>query len=122
MVCASALVLGCDDVGAENLTPSASGIEGTVHVTPTRPGPIIKGAEAQVAPVRHTQFVVKAADAVIATFTTDAEGRFRVPLPAGRYVIMPPGRPPPIGRWRFEAEVATGRMTTVSWIADNGMR
>ncbi|CAN5620876.1 hypothetical protein BH20VER1_BH20VER1_04900 [soil metagenome] len=107
---------------AETPPPTASGIEGTVHVSPARPGPITRDGPT-VAPAANTRFVVKAADAVIATFTTDSEGRFQVALPPGRYVIVREGAEAVrIGRWRFEAAVGVGKMTKVKWTADSGMR
>jgi hypothetical protein len=106
---------------AETTAPGTSGIEGTVLVSPSRPGPITKDGPS-VAPVRNAQFAVKAGDATIATFTTDGEGRFQVALPPGHYVIMREGAPPRIGRWRFEADVVAGQMTKVNWTADSGMR
>jgi hypothetical protein len=72
--------------------------------------------------VLNAQFVVKAGDARVATFTTDGEGRFQVALPPGHYVIMREGASPRIGRWRFEADVVAGQMTKVNWTADSGMR
>jgi hypothetical protein len=72
--------------------------------------------------VRNAPFVVKAGDATVATFTTDAEGRFQVALPPGHYVILREGAGPRIGRWRFEADVVAGQVTKVSWTADSGMR
>lgn len=100
--------------------PPASGIEGTVLVSPNRPGPITKDRPG-VGPARNVQFLVKAGDATVKTFTTDGEGRFQVALPPGHYVIMREdvGR---IGRWRFEADVRAGEMTKVNWTADSGMR
>lgn len=108
-------------VVAQTPPPATSGIEGTVLVSPIRPGPITKDGP-RVAPVRNAQFVVKAGDATVKTFTTDGEGRFQVALPPGHYVIMREGAPPRIGRWRFEADVAAGQMTKVNWTADSGMR
>jgi hypothetical protein len=107
---------------AETPPPTTSGIEGTILVSPTRGGPIRKGEEPSVAPVRNTQFLVKAGDATVKTFTTDGEGRFQVALPAGHYVIAREGASPRIGRWRFEADVVAGQMTKVNWTADSGMR
>ena len=107
---------------AETPTPDTSGIEGTIVVSPSRPGPIRKDEGLSVAPVGNAQFVVKAADATVATFTTNGDGRFRVVLPPGHYVIMREGAPPRIGRWRFEADVVAGQMTKVNWTADSGMR
>jgi len=106
---------------AETPPPGTSGIQGTVLVSPIRPGPIMKD-EPSVAPVRNVQFLVKAGDAVVKTFTTDGEGRFQVSLPPGRYVIVAEGAPAGIGRWRFEADVLAGEITKVTWTADSGMR
>lgn len=108
-------------VVAQTPPPATSGIEGTVLVSPIRPGPITQDGP-RAAPVRNVQFVVKAGEATIKTFTTDGEGRFQVALPPGHYVIMREGAPPRIGRWRFEADVAAGQMTKVNWTADSGMR
>ena len=107
---------------AETPAPAVSGIKGTIVVSPTRGGPIRKGEEPSVAPVANTQFVVKAGDATVATFTTDAEGRFQVALPPGHYVVMREGATPRIGRWQFQADVVAGQITNVNWTADSGMR
>ena len=118
---AALIALFSATAAAETPPPTTSGIEGTVVVSPSRPGPITKDGPS-VAPVRNTQFVVKAGDATVKTFTTDGEGRFQVALPPGHYVILREGAPPRIGRWRFEADVVAGQMTKVNWTADSGMR
>jgi hypothetical protein len=107
---------------AETPPPGTSGIEGTIVVSPTRPGPIRKDEEPSVAPVRNAQFAIKAGAATVKTFTTDGEGRFQVALPPGHYVIVREGVPLRIGCWRFEADVAAGQVTKVNWTADSGMR
>ena len=107
---------------AETPAPNTSGIEGTIVVSPTRPGPIRKGEEPRVAVVGNTQFVVKAGDATVKTFTTDGEGRFQVALLPGHYVVLREGAAPMVGRWSFEADVVAGQMTKVNWTADSGMR
>ncbi|MFL6501175.1 MAG: SpaA isopeptide-forming pilin-related protein [Candidatus Udaeobacter sp.] len=107
---------------AETQPPGTSGIEGTIVVSPSRPGPIRKEEGPSVAPVRNAQFAIKAGDATVKTFTTDNEGRFQVALPPGHYVIAREGAPSGIGRWRFEADVDAGQMTKVNWTADSGMR
>jgi hypothetical protein len=107
--------------GAQTPTPGRSGIEGTVLVSPSRPGPITKDGPS-VAPVGNAQFVVKAGDTTVATFTTESDGRFQVALPPGHYMVLREGAPVRIGRWRFEADVVAGQMTKVNWTADSGMR
>lgn len=98
-----------------------SGIEGTIVVSPSRPGPIRKDGPS-AAPVGNTEFVVKAGDSPVASFTTGREGCFQVALAPGHYVVVRPGAAPRIGRWRFEADVVAGQMTKVNWTADSGMR
>jgi hypothetical protein len=107
---------------AETPASGTSGLEGTVLVSPSRPGPIRKDDGPSVAPVRNAQFAVKSGDATVATFTTDGEGRFQVALPPGHYVIVREGAAPRIGRWRFEADVVADKVTKVNWTADSGMR
>jgi hypothetical protein len=107
---------------AETPPPGTSGIEGTIVVSPSRPGPIRKEEGPSVAPVPNAQFAIKAGDGTVKTFTTDSEGRFQVALPPGHYVIVREGAPPRIGRWHFEADVVAGQMTKVKWTADSGMR
>jgi hypothetical protein len=116
------IALLCMTAVAETPAPGTSGIEGTIVVSPTRPGPIRKNEEPSVAPVRNAQFVVKAGDATVKTFATDGEGRFQVALPPGHYVILREGAGAGIGRWHFEADVGAGQVTKVNWTADSGMR
>ena len=122
IIAATLIALACMTAVAETPAPGTSGIEGTIVVTPTRPGPIRKGEEPNVAPVSNAQFVVKAGDAIVKTFTTDGEGRFQVALPPGHYVVLREGAAPRVGRWRFDADVIAGQMTKVNWTADSGMR
>ena len=106
---------------AAETTPGKSGIEGTILVSPSRPGPITKDGPS-VAPASNVTFLVKAGGATVKTFTTDGEGRFQVALQPGHYVIVRDGAPVRIGRWHFEADVVAGAMTKVNWTADSGMR
>ena len=122
IIATTLIALICMIAVAEASPPGTSGIEGTIVVSPTRPGPIRKDEERSVAPVRNARFAIKAGDATVKTFTTDGEGRFQVALPPGHYVIVREGAPPRIGRWRFEADVVAGQVTKVKWTADSGMR
>jgi hypothetical protein len=97
-----------------------SGIEGVILVSPSHPGPE-RINEPSTAPAGNVTFVAMKDGTKVASFTTDAEGRFRVSLPPGRYTVMrePVTR---VGFWRFEAEVKPGEVTTVRWVGDSGMR
>ena len=108
---------------AASPTPSAipSGIEGVIFVSPNRPGPVRKDVPSE-SPASNVTFVVMQADAKVSSFTTDTEGRFRVSLPPGHYIVTRDDPGARIGHWRFEAEVKTGEMTSVRWVGDSGMR
>lgn len=108
---------------AETPTPGASGIEGTISVSPSRPGPTRKDdPSGGKAPAPDLEFVVKNGDTRVATFKTDPEGGFRVALPPGHYTIMREDAGARVGHWQFEADVAPGQMSKVSWTGDSGMR
>jgi hypothetical protein len=102
-------------------TPMPSGIEGVILVSPNRPGPIRKDVPSQ-SPAGNVTFVVMQADAKVASLTTDAEGRFRVSLPPGHYIVTRDDPGARIGHWHFEADVKAGEMTSVRWTGDSGMR
>ena len=90
-------------------------------VSPSRPGPIHKEGPS-AAPAANVTFVVTKAEERVASLTTDAEGRFRILLPPGRYTVLREDPGARIGHWRFEAEVKAGEITAVHWVGDSGMR
>ena len=92
-----------------------------ILVSPSRPGPTRKD-QPSTAPAPNLTFVVKSGEARVAAFTTDSEGRFRVSLPPGQYIVLREDPGARIGHWRFEAEVKAGEVTTVRWVGDSGMR
>ena len=103
-------------------TPSiATGIEGVVSVSPIHGGPSRVGV-ADSAPLANTVFEVTNAAGVATTFTTDNAGRFRVPLPPGRYTIKKSdaNKFPRCGP--FEVEVTAAGFNKVMWECDSGMR
>ena len=105
-------------------TPSAgeSGIEGVITISPANPGPTRIGAAASM-PLAKSTFAVETNDNEVTSFTTDEQGRFRVSLPPGHYKISLKGRKSSIGRFGpFEADVAPGKMTSVQWECDSGIR
>ena len=100
-----------------------SGIEGIVMVSPIWPGPIKKGSEKpNVAPVASAVFSVANEKGTVTSFTTDSEGRFRLSLSPGHYVVS-------LAEYRFarpcgpfEIDVESGKMTKVEWRCDSGMQ
>jgi hypothetical protein len=116
------LLLGTVPAKMDAQTPAlVTGIEGVISVSPTHGGPTRQG-EADSAPLANTIFEVTNAAGAATTFTTDSAGRFRVPLPPGRYTIK--GRDakkfPRCGP--FEVEVTTAGFNKVRWDCDSGMR
>ena len=99
-----------------------TGIEGVVLVSPTRPGPIKKGAEVPRAPLPGAVFSVTNEKGTVTSFTTDGDGRFRLSLSPGHYVVSLAEKrfPRPCGL--FEIDVESGKMTNVEWHCDSGMR
>jgi hypothetical protein len=105
-------------------TPSGgeSGIEGTITISPARPGPIRAGEAASV-PLANTTFVVANNNGEVMSFTTDDSGRFRASLPPGHYKVSLKGRKSTIGHFGpFEVDVASGKMTKAQWECDSGIR
>ena len=98
-----------------------TGIEGVITVSPAGPGPQREGMPSK-APVADTRFVIKQGEKTVASFVTDATGHFRVTLPPGHYIVSREEGGAAIGNWRFEIDVAPGKMATVDWTADSGMR
>ena len=106
---------------AQTPTPGESGIEGVIMVSPSRPGPIRRDTPS-AAPAGNLQFVVKKEDARVASFTTNAEGRFHISVPPGHYTVLREDSGARIGHWRFEVDVVAGSIAKVNWIGDSGMR
>src|SRR5215472_13955333 len=105
-------------------TPSGgeSGIEGTITISPSRPGPARVDAPGSV-PLANATFVVENKDGEVTSFTTDDKGHFRAALPPGHYKVSLKGRKSSIGRFGpFEADVGPGKMTNVRWECDSGIR
>jgi hypothetical protein len=105
-------------------TPSGgeSGIEGIITISPARPGPIRADAPGSV-PLANATFVVENNNAEVASFTTEDNGHFRAALPPGHYKISLKGRKSSIGRFGpFEVDVSAGKITTVQWECDSGIR
>jgi Prealbumin-like fold domain len=105
-------------------TPSAgeSGIEGAITISPANPGPTRVDGPGSM-PLANATFAVEKNNTEVTSFITDDQGRFRVSLPPGHYKISLKGRKSSIGRFGpFEVDVVSGKMTTVQWECDSGIR
>ncbi len=115
------LMIGCVCVGQ---TPSGeeTGIEGIITISPTQPGPIRADTPGSK-PLANTAFVVESQKGQVASFSTDDQGHFRIPLAPGHYTVAIKGRKSSIGHFGpFEADVVSGKMTKVEWQCDSGIR
>ena len=99
-----------------------TGIEGVITVSPIHGGPIRPGM-ASSAPLINATFVVGNDSGAVAEFTTDANGRFKVSVAPGHYMVTKKDRQKGIGRYGpFDVDVVAGQMTEVEWQCDTGMR
>ena len=119
-----ALLITYGSMSSGQIEPNrGTGIEGVITVSPTRPGPIRAGSDIpNAAPLPNAVFSVGNEKGVVTSFTTDSEGRFRVSLKPGHYVIVLAEHrfPRPCGP--FEIDVESAKMTKVEWRCDTGMR
>ena len=107
---------------AQTPADASSGIEGVITVSPANPGPIRPDSPRSV-PLANATFAVESNNAEVASFTTDEQGHFRASVPPGHYRVSLKGRKSSIGRFGpFEVDVASGKMTTVQWECDSGIR
>jgi uncharacterized membrane protein len=116
-------VIVCASVARSESKAGNTGVTGVIMVSPIRPGPIKKGSESPVAaPLPNATFTVTRDNGSVTRFTTDAMGRFKVLLEPGHYaVLLAENRfPKPCGP--FELTVEAGKMTSVEWRCDSGMR
>ncbi len=101
---------------------SRAGIEGTIAAGPAQGGPSKEGGS-NSRPLADMAFEVKQGDRVITSFQTDAQGHFRVLLEPGHYRISRKDYTSAVGSYGpFEVEVSRGKMATVQWECDTGLR
>ena len=102
-------------------TDESTGIEGTILVSPNQGGPTRAG-QSDSSPLPSTAFEVQQNGRVVREFQTDDQGHFRVFLPPGHYTVSRKN-PQAIGSYGpFEVDVATGKMSSVNWKCDSGLR
>ncbi len=93
-----------------------------ITISPIHPGPTRVGVP-NSGPLASTAFNVESEKGVVASFTTDDQGRFRVSLSPGHYTVSVKEKKGGIGRrGPFEVDVGAGKMTKVVWQCDTGMR
>jgi hypothetical protein len=104
--------------------PANTGIEGQVLIGPTCPV-VQQGKECPDKPYQATLTVLDSnGSRKIARFQTDAEGRFRLPLAPGNYILHPetPENMPLPTAPDQNFTVTEGRFTQISVVYDSGIR
>jgi hypothetical protein len=116
------LVMGACISAGQISSEGEAGIEGVITIEPIRPGPVRADAPSSQ-PLANAVFVVESQKGETRSFTTDDQGRFRLPLPPGHYKVSLKGRTGGVGRFGpFEVDVVAGQMTKVQWRCDSGIR
>lgn len=108
-------------VPAQTSSESVTGIQGIITISPIHPGPVREGMLSS-APLANLTLNVANEKGTVTSFTTDAEGRFRVSLVPGHYTITPVRKIGMHGCGPFDVDVVAGKMTSVAWECDTGMR
>jgi hypothetical protein len=99
-----------------------TGVEGVIVVGPIHGGPSKQG-DPDSAPLANTEFLVVKENSAVASFKTDDQGRFRISLTAGHYIISRKDWKATIGKYGpFEVDLAAGQVKKVQWTCDSGMR
>ena len=115
------LIMCADFLPGQTQSGSETGIEGAITIDPSRPGPV--RVDAPSSPLANTAFIVESQKGEITSFTTDDQGRFRMPLGPGHYKVSLKGKTGGVGRFGpFEVDVVAGQMTKVQWRCDSGIR
>jgi len=118
IVAALVVVSSCFSI-AQPQSDSGTGIEGVITVGPIHGGPARDGIP-HSQPLRDATFVVENERGVVASFTTDDQGRFRVSLTPGHYTVTKKERPKAGAYGPFSVDVETGKLTNVAWNCDDG--
>jgi hypothetical protein len=116
----SCVVLAAMESEAQPAT--GPGLEGEIRISPAQGGPARIGVS-DSRPLPNTTFMVTKDEKIIASFTTDDQGRFRVSLPPGKYTVSKEDGKVKVGSYGpFEVEIVAGQVKKVQWKCDSGMQ
>jgi hypothetical protein len=116
------LIMCAGFLAGQTQSGSETGIEGVITISPVRPGPVRADAPG-AQPLANAAFVAENQKGEVTSFTTDGQGRFRMPLAPGHYKVSLKGKTRGVGRFGpFAADVVAGQMTKVQWQCDSGLR
>src|SRR3954462_4119646 len=108
---ASLLCLAHAQMSPSPQSSSATGIEGTITMSPVMGGPTRQDMP-DSRPLPNIAFEVRQGDRVVATFQTDDQGHFRQELAPGNYTVVRKDLKSTIGFYGpFDVSVSAGKMT-----------
>ena len=109
-------------VSPESTPPANSGIEGQVLIGPTCAGPVRVDSNCEDQPYQATLTVSSPTGERIVQVQTDEDGRFKIPLQPGEYILHPesPDVLPVAGEQTIVVE--EGKFTQVIVNYDSGIR
>lgn len=112
----------CARANAGSNSGVQSGVQGTITISPVMPGPTRLGMS-DSKPLPNVEFVVRQGDRTIASFITDDAGNFHLSLPPGHYQVTRKDGNHGVGFFGpFQVDVAAGKMQSVQWKCDSGIR
>lgn len=121
-----ALMLGACRGGLPSAASSSpavgsSGIEGQIFIGPV--SPVTREGDPEVKPFRAALIVKSDNGKAVTRFQTDEQGRFRVPLQPGTYLLVPVV-PEQGGPWAIPQAISVddGKFTHVEISYDSGIR
>lgn len=113
--------LGCGRAGGGPGGRTDGILEGTALASPQCPVQI-QGRPCPPKPLSAEVTVADPDGRVVATFRTDADGRFSISLPAGSYVLTSSQALSPVLLTPVTVQVSAGRVTRVRLDFDTGIR
>jgi hypothetical protein len=114
-----ALLVTISFFARETLSESATGIEGVIAISPSPPR-MSREAVPSPDPLVNAAFNVVKKKAVVASFTTDEHGRFRVSVASGHYTVSQPEKSQMRQCGPWEVDVVSGQMTKIEWYCEMG--
>lgn len=106
---------------AQSTPNDATGIEGTITISPVQGGPERAG-QSNSAPLSNMAFEIKQDGRSVSEFQTDGQGHFRVLLSPGRYTVSRKDHQAIGSFGPYEVTVVAGKMSSVRWECDSGLR
>ena len=83
LIALAVLIMCGGFLSAQTQSGSETGIEGVIAISPIKAGPVRQPYAPSSRPLANAAFVAENQKGEVASFTTDGQGRFRIPLSPG---------------------------------------